>query len=216
MKTKLGASAEVYYKQVQLVRQVLQHAMDKKLVPNIIIKPDLPKRPTTRRAAINANGQWAKLTGYLAARANAIDKDKEYERWFIRRMLHCYVLVMGYTGCRSGEARLLRFCDFGAYTGGDPAYIHIPDAKTGDRDFYNGDLAGVLAALRSIHPTPDDPKARVFVRSNGSAVDEYHHAFKEVLRELAALDPNGGWEVDAKGQAVTLYSLRHMVATGMI
>jgi hypothetical protein len=102
MKTKLGASAEVYYKQVQLVRQVLQHAMDKKLVPNIIIKPDLPKRPTTRRAAINANGQWAKLTGYLAARANAIDKDKEYDRWFIRRMLHCYVLVMGSSrrGCK--------------------------------------------------------------------------------------------------------------------
>jgi integrase len=175
--------------------------------------PTFPKikSESNRRPHFDRN-DWAKLTAHLCAFA-------EGHPWVVRdrTMLANYVMILGETGIRVGEARQLKWrdvreipsprrsdrpADVALYvtgkTGPREVVASTPDVKTNFRRIFE---------LRSEElkrpPSVDD---FIFCNRDGSPIASFKKSF-------AALMKSADVETDSHGNKRTIYSLRHTYAT---
>jgi integrase len=154
--------------------------------------------------------EWHKLTRFLPLYVDrAQDKRRLRERFY----LALYILILGNTGIRIGEARRLRWGQVSTtktLTDEVRAILSVR-GKTGEREVVcNHGVDRYLDELRSFrkeelgHPPPD--REYVFCSSSGSPVGSYKGGFQRVLQETGVLfSPDGKKRVP--------YSLRHTYAT---
>ena len=137
-----------------------------------------------------------------------------------RTMLVNYVLIMGNTGLRVGEARGLKWRDLREVRRGDGTadLILTVRGKTGSREVVasKGEVKayfGRILELRSkelagadgnlVEPDPD---SFIFCHPDGTPIQSFKKSFASLLR-------SAGLETDSFGQKRTIYSLRHTYAT---
>ena len=135
-------------------------------------------------------------------------------------MLVNYVLIMGNTGLRVGEARGLKWRDLREVRRGDGTadLILTVRGKTGSREVVasKGEVKayfGRILELRSkelagadgnlVEPDPD---SFIFCHPDGTPIQSFKKSFASLLR-------SAGLETDSFGQKRTIYSLRHTYAT---
>jgi len=137
-----------------------------------------------------------------------------------RTMLVNYVLIMGHTGLRVGEARGLKWRDLREERGQDGTsnLILTVRGKTGEREVVasKGEVKtyfGRILNLRSQElnetdgkPVEPDPNSYIFCHPDGSPIYSFKKSFASLLR-------SSGLETDSFGQTRTVYSLRHTYAT---
>lgn len=160
---------------------------------------------------------WAKLIRYL--REFVKIENKAVRR--ARMMLRDYVLVLANTGIRVGEARTLKWRDIREVGGSDerPADIVLTvKGKTGVREVVSRswDIKKSFKRLYDLRieelTTPEnentkiDPNSLVFCHRDGTKIGSFKKSFRTLIRKA-------GVEFDGRGQARTIYSLRHTYAT---
>ncbi len=190
------------------IRQLLKFAKRKGYiseVPEFAIKsgrinarPDIPER------------EWLKLTRFLPEYVDrAQDKRRQRERFY----LALYILILGNTGMRVGEARRLCWTDVSStrtLTDEVRAVLSVR-GKTGQREVVcNRGVERYLDELRSFrtdelgHSPPDSEI--VFCHPSGAAIGSFKGGFQRVLREAGVL-------YASDGKKRVPYSLRHTYAT---
>jgi integrase len=154
--------------------------------------------------------EWHRLTRFLPLYVDrAQDKRRQRERFY----LALFVLVMGNTGIRIGEARRLKWRDVsatGTLTDEVRAILSVR-GKTGEREVVcNKGVERYLDELRSFRsgelgiPAPD--QEYVFCHPPGTPVGSFKGGFQRVLREAGVL-------FASDGKKRVPYSLRHTYAT---
>jgi integrase len=190
------------------IRQLLAFAKRRgyiREVPDFLIKsgktsarPDIPEV------------EWHRLTRFLPLYVDrAQDKRRQRERF----CLALYILIMGNTGIRVGEARRLRWRDVSAtctLTGEVRAILSVR-GKTGEREVVcNKGVERYLDELRSFRsdeigcPAPD--QEYVFCHPSGTPVGSFKGGFRRALKEAGVL-------FASDGKKRVPYSLRHTYAT---
>ena len=190
------------------IRQLLKFAKRKGYisdVPEFAIKsgrinarPDIPER------------EWHRLTRFLPQYVDRVqDKRRQRERFY----LALYILILGNTGIRVGEARRLRWRDVSTtrtLTDEVRAILSVR-GKTGEREVVcNRGVERYLDELRSYrteelgYPPPD--QEYVFCHPSGGPVGSFKGGFQRVLREAGVL-------FASDGKKRVPYSLRHTYAT---
>ena len=190
------------------IRQLLKFAKRKgyiQIVPEVHIKsgkvnarPDIPEV------------EWHRLTRFLPLYVDrAQDKRRQRERFY----LALYILIMGNTGLRIGEARRLKWRDVSTtrtLTDEVRAILSVR-GKTGEREVVcNKGVERYLDELRSFrteelgNPPPD--QEYVFCHPSGAPVGSFKGGFQRALKEAGVL-------YASDGKKRVPYSLRHTYAT---
>ena len=157
---------------------------------------------------------WAKLIRHLREYV-------KHDNSIVRRdriMLVNYVLLLGNTGIRVGEARNLKWRDISEISqpkgSNDPPKIalHVK-GKTGAREVVSRtpDVKQYLARILELRRKELDGKAPpldslVFCHKDGKPIHSFKKSFGALLKSAKV-------EVDTHGQRRTIYSLRHTYAT---
>jgi integrase len=176
-------------------------------------RTDIPlfRLPSSRQNARNdiPEAEWKALGSYLSKYvAQARDRRRHRERFYLQH----YILILGNSGIRVGEARTLRWGDISETrtTGGNARVVFRVKGKTGAREVVcNRDVAKYLQRLRDFRTAEvgavklDEP---IFCHPNGLPVGSYKGGFEKVLDGAGILNgPDGKPRVP--------YSLRHTYAT---
>lgn len=190
------------------IRQLLRFAKRRGYisdVPEFAIKsgrinarPDIPE------------AEWHRLVRFLPGYVDrAQDKRRQRERFY----LALYVLIMGNTGIRIGEARRLKWRDVSTtrtLTGEVRAILSVR-GKTGEREVVcNRGVERYLDELRLYragglgYPPPD--QEYVFCHPSGAPVGSFKGGFQRVMKEAGVLHASDG-------KKRVPYSLRHTYAT---
>jgi integrase len=190
------------------IRQLLKFAKRKgylREVPEFLIKsgrtnarPDIPEP------------EWHRLTRFLPLYVDrAQDKRRLRERFY----LALYILILGNTGIRIGEARRLKWRDVSTtrtLTDEVRAILSVR-GKTGEREVVcNRGVERYLDELRTYrseelgNPPPD--QEYVFCHPSGISVGSFKGGFQRVLKEVGIL-------IASDGKKRVPYSLRHTYAT---
>jgi integrase len=154
--------------------------------------------------------EWHRLTRFLPLYIDrAQDKRRQRERFY----LALYVLIMGNTGIRIGEARKLRWRDVSTtrtLTDEVRAILSVR-GKTGEREVVcNKGVERYLDELRSFRAeelgnVPPDQEY-VFCHPSGTPVGSFKGGFQRALKEAGVL-------YASDGKKRVPYSLRHTYAT---
>ncbi|MEO0418789.1 MAG: tyrosine-type recombinase/integrase [Pseudomonadota bacterium] len=138
-----------------------------------------------------------------------------------RSMLREYVLILGNTGIRVGEAQGLKWRDIREELGdeeGQSYVVFTVRGKTGTREVVarNTDVKTYLRRLFDLrveelsehHGSPTEPNlgSYVFSHPDGSPIKSFKKSFNSLIR-------SAGVEYDSFGSKRTVYSLRHTYAT---
>ena len=181
----------------------------------------LPKFPklsleASRRPHFNSN-DWRKLVRHLREFVKVTNKKVLRDR----SMLVNYVLILGNTGIRAGEARGLKWKDVREERGegdGDIVIVLTVRGKTGQREVVarNADVKKYLKRLLDLRineltkangkKTGPDADSLVFCHPDGIEVKSFKKSFNSLLK-------SAGLERDSFGNKRTVYSLRHTYAT---
>ena len=190
------------------IRQLLKFAKRKgyiQFVPEVHIKsgkvnarPDIPEV------------EWHRLTHFLPQYVDsAQDKRRQRERFY----LALYILIMGNTGLRIGEARRLKWRDVSTTRtlADEVRAILSVRGKTGEREVVcNRGVERYLDELRSFRTEelglclPD--QEYVFCHPSGAPVGSFKGGFQRALKEAGVL-------FASDGKKRVPYSLRHTYAT---
>ena len=177
--------------------------------PVIIKKPPIGDK---RRPHFNLQN-WRKLVRFLREWVKQ-GKGKSGSVMRDRVMLVNYVLVLGNTGIRVGEARNLRWSDIDTHANhdGSESIVLKVRGKTGRRDVVARTLK-VQDYLQRIHslrvaelgknPSLDE---FIFCHPDGKQIHSFKKGFETLIREA-------GVEFDPEGERHVVYSLRHTYAT---
>ena len=184
----------------------------------------IPRFPTvsgeqSKRPHFDAK-DWAKLTRHLR-------EFVKVENGAVRRsrmMLRDYVLVLANTGIRVGEARTLKWRDVRAVGGSDERAADIVltvDGKTGVREVVSRswDIKKSFKRLYDLRmeelTTPENakpeitPESLIFCHRDGTEIGSFKKSFRTLIK-------NAGVDLDSRGYARTIYSLRHTYATNSL
>jgi integrase len=161
-------------------------------------RPDIPE------------SEWHRLVRFLPG---YVDRAQDGRRRRERFYLALYILILGNTGVRTGEARRLQWRDVSTtrtLTDEVRAVLSVR-GKTGAREVVcNRGVDRYLDELRAHrmeelgHSPPDDEY--VFCHLSGTPVGSYKGGFQRVLREAGVL-------YGSDGKKRVPYSLRHTYAT---
>jgi integrase len=190
------------------IRQLLRFAKRRGYVSEV---PEF----TIKSGRINARPdipevEWNRLTRFLPLYVDgAQDKRRQRERFY----LALYILIMGNTGLRIGEARRLRWRDVSTTrTLTDEVRVILSvRGKTGEREVVcNKGVERYLDELRSFRTDelglcPPDQEY-VFCHPSGAPVGSFKGGFQRVLKEAGVL-------YASDGKKRVPYSLRHTYAT---
>lgn len=161
-------------------------------------RPDLPER------------EWVNLVrsldGYVA---RAQDKRRRRERFYLKQ----YILFMGNTGIRVGEARRLRWRDISTTRtlSGEIRLVLTVRGKTGEREVVcNQGTDMLVAELRQYREAELSTKPTmnefVFTHKDGRPIGSFKKGLERALKEAGAL-------LSSDGKKRVPYSLRHTYAT---
>jgi len=138
-----------------------------------------------------------------------------------RSMLINYVLILGNTGIRVGEARGLKWRDVREEFGereGEIIIVLTVIGKTGPREVVarNSDVKKYLKRIYELRvremteangvETEPDLDSLVFCHPDGTEIKSFKKSFNSLLK-------SAGLEMDSFGDKRTIYSLRHTYAT---
>ena len=174
-------------------------------IPEIVIRaakntarPDIPE------------AEWHRLCEFLPEYvAAAVDSRRHRERLYLEQ----YILILGNTGIRVGEARRLRWRDISTTKTltGDERLVLTVRGKTGEREVVCNDGVDVflktLATFRTdelnASPSPDE---FVLSHKDGAPIGSFKKGFERAMREARIL-------TGSDGKRRVPYSLRHTYAT---
>lgn len=177
--------------------------------------PKIKSQPS-RRPHFDSN-DWRKLTRHL----REFVKVKNRTTFRHRSMLREYVLILGNTGIRVGEARGLKWRDVRQEYGerdGQMIVILTVRGKTGTREVVarNSVVKNYLKRIFDLRveeltalngeKSEPDPDSFVFSHPDGTPINSFKKSFNSLLE-------SAGLERDSFGDKRTVYSLRHTYAT---
>ena len=163
---------------------------------------------------------WAKLIRHLREFVKAENRAVRRSRM----MLRDYVLVLVNTGIRVGEARTLKWRDVRPVGGTEERGADIVltvSGKTGVREVVSRswDIKKSFKRLYDLrieelttseNPNPAiDPNSLIFCHLDGTEIGSFKKSFGTLLKKA-------GVATDSRGQARTIYSLRHTYATNSL
>ena len=169
-------------------------------IPEIPVKPVKPNpRPDIPEA------EWRVLCEYLEHPA----KNKKRDRLYLRY----YILILGNSGLRTGEARRLTWRDVSSTKTltGEKRLVFTVRGKTGEREVVcNAGVEGWVAELKAHRQTEVDgavsPSETIFCRRDGTPIQSFKKSFEQTLKKAGVL-------YGSDGKKRTPYSLRHTYAT---
>lgn len=182
---------------------------------NKLVEIDNPKHKGVRRPHFDKD-DWRKVLDVVSA----WEKDARTKPGSVSRdriMLAGYVMLLGLTGIRVGEARHLRWRDVEAdkRAGKRSTMILHVKGKTGVREVV-ASSSGAILYLNMIKKLRERETGRspdaddyIFCHKDGSPI----HSFK---KGFSLLVQQAGVEKDRFGEKRTLYSLRHTYATSRL
>lgn len=163
-------------------------------------------------------GDWSKLTRFMREWTRKGQTGEGGGKYRERLLLCQYVLILGNTGMRVGEARTLRWKDIesqardGAEGSKVTDFIFWVHGKTGSRDVVgrNEEIGTYLQRIWEQRKTEigkdPSPEEYVFCHRDGSAIGSFK-------KGLEALFKAAGVNKSAEGENRTAYSIRHTYAT---
>lgn len=175
--------------------------------------------PTKERRAAFTNVQWTRLTGYMRRAkwlaAGKHSHDRRMRRY--RLMLQAYVLFMGNTGLRVGEARNLKWKDCVLVNAKDDLdrKVRIAVASAHSKVKKRRTVIGTPGAYSALKRLLDDrAKTQDNVRkddyiwcdADGTPIGDFREGFNSLLRHADV-------EHDGDGRKHVIYSLRHTYIT---
>lgn len=169
-------------------------------LPNIPIKRVKPNpRPDIPEV------EWRKLCEYLEQPVKRGVRDRLYLRY--------YVLILGNSGLRTGEARKLTWRDISSTKTltGDRRLVFTVRGKTGQREVVcNAGVETWIAELeahrRAEAGSEVSPSETIFCHPNGSPISSLKNSFQQALKKAGVL-------YGSDGKKRVPYSLRHTYAT---
>lgn len=185
---------------------------------------DIPKGKSSPRPEFTKD-EWRKLTTFMRSWVNE-DSSNQHKgkfknpRYYRDRFyLQQYILILGNTGIRIGEARNLRWIDLTPLTldDGEMRVLLSVDGKTGKRDVvcnpntetYFKRLMDFRVEELGIDKENFNMKENVFCKKDGSPVQSFKSGFISLLEKCDL-------RVSKSGEYRTIYSLRHTYATQRI
>ena len=177
-----------------------------------------------KKGAINkrsafTTAQWTKLTGYMRRNAWFVVGRRGNDSRLIRyrHMLKAYVLFMKNTGLRVGESRKLRWEDVEFVADPDPSkqFVRVKVLKENSKTRKNAIVIGNEGAFNALndwfqyrksHEDFDDPQDAIWCDVEGQGINEFREGFNTLIKDA-------GVELDASGNKLTIYSLRHTYIT---
>ena len=181
---------------------------------------EIPKGKSDPRPEFSLK-DWKKLTTFMR---KWIKEDSEFgktkyfnpKKYRERFYLQNYILILGNTGLRVGEARGLRWIDLDnvILPDGEERLLLSVDGKTGKRQVianagtenYFKRLSEFRLQELNVSSDKFNKKEFIFCHTDGSSVGSYKKGFQKLLDECdLRLDNDGNYR--------TLYSLRHTYAT---
>ena len=178
---------------------------------------ETPKHEAGRRPDFDEK-DWKKLLKKIAPwlkEAKSISTTAFHDR----RTLGHYVVILGYTGIRVGEARGLRWCDIDTEPSEDatkPYLIIKVTGKTGSRDVVARipevrEAFGLLWKARVTQLNGKKPELSefVFCHPGGKPIQSFKKGFNNLIKAAEV-------EFDRNGDRRTIYSLRHTYATSQL
>jgi integrase len=173
---------------------------------HVVEAPDIPRKsvkPNPRPDIPDA--EWRTLCAYL----DLPPKDKKRDRLYLRY----YVLILGNSGLRTGEARRLTWRDISSTKTltGERRLVFTVRGKTGQREVVcNAGVEAWVAELeiyrRSEVDGPVSPSETIFCRRDDSPIQSFKKSFEQTLKKAGVL-------YGSDGKKRTPYSLRHTYAT---
>lgn len=222
-----------------IISELTQLSSKKRLSPNTVrrISSDLKHflNWAVDQGYLTAVPRFPKVAGDKARRAHFDDADwrklVRYLREFVkvenravrrdRMMLRDYVLILGNTGIRIGEAETLKWRDLRQIDGDEgkpPNIVLSVSGKTGNREVIarTADVKTYFKRILELRqaelategqPNPAiDTESLIFCHPDGSPIKSFKKSFRSLLKAA-------GVEKDSQGNVRTLYSLRHTYAT---
>lgn len=163
--------------------------------------------------------QWTTLTGFMRRKAwttvGRRGNDSRLIRY--RYMLKAYVLFMKNTGLRVGESRNLRWMDVEFVSNTDPGkcFVRVKVLRENSKTRKSAVIVGTEGAYKALSDwyayrksisnlvSKDDP---VWCEPDGKIINDFREGFNTLITEA-------GVRLDASGQKLTIYSLRHTYIT---
>lgn len=163
--------------------------------------------------------QWTTLTGFMRRKAWTVVGRRGNDSRLIRhrRMLKAYVLFMKNTGLRVGESRNLRWMDIDFMSSPDPSkcFVRVKVLRENSKTRKNAVIVGTEGAYNALKDwyefrvntenltSKEDP---IWCDQDGNVINDFREGFNALIRDA-------GVELDASGQKLTIYSLRHTYIT---
>lgn len=202
-KTKKAPAPATIKQEHTALRGVFVHGQDLGVVPaNVVALLKHEKNKVKKRPAFTAD-EYRTLWLFMRKWVKESDHPRIIKD---RQLLRDYVLIMTNSGLRKGEARTLKWRDVNIYKSEHGEWVTLQvSGKTGERlvvcqpgteRYFN------RLKKRGHNIGPDD---LVFCHEDGLPVGEWI-GFKSLIKAA-------GLEKDSKGDARTIYSLRHTYAT---
>ena len=177
------------------------------------IEFDKPKIKQNRRTHFDTR-DWAKLTRFLREWVKQGGTGRGGGKERERILLTNYILILGNTGVRVGEARTLRWRDVQSDKdrSGSPIAMLSVKGKTGEREVVARNFAvqGYFERIRAKREAEIGRKVKteefVFCSREGETIGSFKKGFRNLISKASV-------EFDSHGQRRTIYSLRHTYAT---
>ena len=191
-----------------ILNQIFRFAKKRGYVHEV---PEIPVPPMKRNPRPDiSRDDWNTLYKFLRTYVkNAADKRRYRERLYLQQ----YILILGNSGIRVGEARKLRWMDVSSSKTvmGEERMVFTVRGKTGERevvcnpgvDRYIKRLWECRSSELGSTPKLDEP---VFCHKDGKAIHSFKGGFRRALDEAGILHDNDG-------QIRVPYSLRHTYIT---
>ena len=176
------------------------------------------KGTINKRSAFTTT-QWTKLTGFMRRNGWYVVGRRGNDSRLIRyrHMLKAYVLFMKNTGLRVGESRKLRWEDVEFVADQDPSkqFLRVKVLKENSKTRKNAIVIGNEGAFNALfdwfqyrksHEDFVNSKNPIWCDVEGRVINEFREGFNTLIKDA-------GVALDASGNKLTIYSLRHTYIT---
>lgn len=163
--------------------------------------------------------QWTKLTGYMRRNEWFIVGRRGNDSRMIRNrhMLKSYILFMKNTGLRVGENRKLRWEDVEFVTDPDPSkeFVRVKVLSENSKTRKNAIVIGNEGAFKALsdwfqyrkkYEDFNQSQDPIWCDGEGRVINEFREGFNTLIKDA-------GVDLDASGNKLTIYSLRHTYIT---
>ncbi|MEM7779460.1 MAG: tyrosine-type recombinase/integrase [Pseudomonadota bacterium] len=217
--SKRSAKGSLSENSIKRIQSDLRHFLNWCIEAGFI--DELPKFPRIKTQASRRPHFDSKAWRTLVRHLREFIKVTNRKTLRDRSMLRDYVLILGNTGIRVGEAHGLKWRDVREELGdelGQSIVVLTVRGKTGTREVVarNTDVKKYLRRifdlrveeLSKLHGSPPEPDldSYVFCHPDGSPIKSFKKSFNSLIR-------SAGVEYDSFGDKRTVYSLRHTYAT---